>query len=178
MSSRSTCFRALSKAQVLLVSFFLSSAALANDDLRSRFLKEVGGESDISLAALAVRSDPLSRFGHPKPEVAVGVLHENNDRSGFVSYGLVWQLPGYTRFGVFLGEFSFAPTLLTGAEFDNKDLGGLFHFTSGLALRWKPAQGSSLSLGLRLQHISNGGLGSTNPGMDSFGLELTWVPQH
>ncbi len=163
------------KAIFLLVLLFVSSTALASE-IGGRALKEVGSESDIDLAAFVVRTAPLSRFGQPKPEFAAGLLHEADINRMFVSYGLVWQIESTTRFGVFFSEFSFAPTLLGGAKFEKKDLGGNLQFTSGLGLRWKPAPLSSLSLGLRFQHISNGSIRSTNPGMDSLGLELVWAP--
>ena len=56
-------------------------------------------------------------------------------------------------------------------------MGAIIHFTTGLSVGWKPSVTSSLYVGLWLQHISNGSIHRRNPGMDSFGLELTWTPE-
>ena len=61
-------------------------------------------------------------------------------------------------------EIGVKPTLLTEDRFGTRELGGHFHFTSHLGIRYdlRPR----ISLGYRLQHTSNAGISSPNPGLD------------
>ena len=63
-----------------------------------------------------------------------------------------------------------SPTILSRDEFGHTDFGTLFQFTTHAGLTWKI--GSRASVGCRFQHMSNAGIGSSNPGvnMSSFGL--------
>lgn len=162
--------RILSSLFLLLI----SGTVLADDDVRGRFLKEFDSSQDVSIAAFAFRTEPLLGFGQPKIEIAAGMLDGDTERRGFASVGPVWQRSSYERFGMLIREFSFAPTILTSGKFENRDLGGVLQFTTGLAIGWKPAPQSQLYLGLRVQHISNGSLHRRNPGMDAVGIELLW----
>jgi len=54
-----------------------------------------------------------------------------------VSAGPVWQNLSFSRFGVFINELSFAPTVLSAGKFENRDMGGTLQFTTGLGVGWK-----------------------------------------
>ena len=164
-------------ARYLLLLLFVCNFALADDRYRSRYLKEIGSETDIKLVGYGERGTQFSRFGRPRLEYTVGLLYSDYDYRGFVSIGPVWHHISESRRGVFIQEISFAPTVLSGGKFHGKDMGGIMQFTTGLSLGWKPRLNSSVHIGLRLQHISNGSIHIHNPGMDSLGLELTWTPR-
>ena len=149
----------------------------ADDNLHGRFLTEVDGMKDIKVAALVTRGPTVERFGRPELEVSVGLLYSDDEERGFLSIGPVWQRLRYTDHGVFIGEFAFAPTLLTAGKFRFKDMGGVLQFTTGIGIGWQPGPDNSLYIGLRFQHISNGSIRNRNPGMNSFGLEINWVPK-
>jgi len=161
----------------LLPLLILCDVAFAEDEVRSRFLKEIGSSTDIEMVAFSKRGQKLTRFGRPRLEFVLGLLHTASDSRGFVSAGPVWQRLSFSRFGVFIKELSFAPTVMSAGKFDNRDMGGVLQFTTGLGVGWKPRLQSSLYVGMRVQHISNGSIHEHNPGMDSFGLELVWIPE-
>lgn len=90
----------------------------------------------------------------------------------FVSLGPVWRLPINSR-RLFI-QLGFSPTLLGGASFHGRNLGGRFHFTSSATVGMTLGARDGLELALRVQHTSNGGLSSTNPGMDMIGLSFAF----
>ena len=116
------------------------------------------------------------RLRAPRPlrahhlELAVGVISSAGRQRPFFSAGPVW------RFAMSGGrhylDFGFSPTLLSGTQIGDRDLGGHLHFTSSLAygLRFGPVD--AYSLRLRVQHTSNGGLNSDNPGLDLVGFDF------
>ena len=61
-----------------------------------------------------------------------------------------------------------------GSSFNDRDMGGNFHFTSFAALGAIFGPRDSAARSLRIQHTSNGGLNSTNPGVDVIGLNITF----
>ena len=160
----------------LLPLLFLYDVAFAEDELRSRFMNEIGSSTDIEIVVFSKRGQKLTRFGRPKLELTLGLLHSDSESRGFVSAGPVWQHLSFSRFGVFINELSFAPTVLSAGKLENRDMGGVLQFTTGLGVGWKPRLQSPLYVGLRVQHISNGSIHQHNPGMASFGLELVWIP--
>ncbi len=84
----------------------------------------------------------------------------------------VWRLPINSR-SLFV-ELSISPTLIGGSSFNGRDLGGNFHFTSAAAVGKTFGLRDAFSLSLRIQHTSNAGLSSINPGMDTVGLNFSF----
>jgi hypothetical protein len=66
-----------------------------------------------------------------------------------------------------------SPTALSRSEFDSKDLGMDFQFTTHVGLNWDFARHWRLSY--RFEHISNAGLASPNPGLNIHMLGLSYV---
>ena len=103
-------------------------------------------------------------------ELAVGAIAGQGDTRAWASIGPVWRWEGFTgRPNLYL-ELGFSPTVLGGSTFGSRDLGSDFHFTSSLAVGRRFSSLRNSALTLRIQHISNGGLNSTNPGMDMIGI--------
>jgi hypothetical protein len=103
-----------------------------------------------------------------RTEFAAGVISGHGDTRPFASVGPVWRLNGDEQ-PLFV-DFGFSPTLLGGSTLGNQDLGGNLHFTSSLAIGREFGQRQQFLASLRIQHLSNGGLNSTNPGLDSIGV--------
>ena len=117
-------------------------------------------------AAYRLRAPRALRAHHL--EVAVGTIYTTTETEAFVSVGPVWRLPIQSD-RTFV-DFGLSPTVLSGTEFSGRDLGGNVHFTSSLSINTRFGRTAKYSLGLRAQHTSNGGLDSTNPGLDMIGL--------
>ncbi len=88
--------------------------------------------------------------------------------------GPVWRLPINSR--SLFAELGISPTLLSGSSFNGCDMGGNFHFTSTLVVGRTFGARDSVALSLRIQHMSNGSLSRTNPGMDMIGINVTFNP--
>jgi hypothetical protein len=68
--------------------------------------------------------------------------------------------------------FGSAPTFLGRNNLGGRNLGCAFQFTSHVGLMWEVIPG--WELGYRAQHISNAGIGSDNPGLNSHFAVLAW----
>lgn len=113
---------------------------------------------------------PPRRFRASYSEFVVGLISSSSESRAFVSIGPVWRRSNAGRSAFF--EFRISPTLINGSSFSGRDLGGNFHFISSAAIGVKFGQHDSLSMSLRIQHMSNGGLSSTNPGIDMIGVNF------
>jgi lipid A 3-O-deacylase len=80
---------------------------------------------------------------------------------------------------IFRGDFplkaeaGIAPTYLSRPDFGSKDLGSNFQFTThaGVAVDMGP----SLRLSYRFQHMSNGGFGNPNPGLNLHMIGVSYI---
>ena len=160
---------------IAVMSFILNgSNARAASVTPSDYRLAVAGDkfADTWQSAVAFSMRPPRRLRARRLELAIGTLSTSKESRFFVSVGPVWRLPINSR-SLFI-ELGFSPTLISGSSFNGRDLGGNFHFTSSAALRATFGARDSIALSLRIQHMSNGGLNSTNPGMDMIGLNITF----
>lgn len=104
-------------------------------------------------------------------ELAVGALATSAESRPYVSLGPVWSFPSQSQ-ALFL-ELGFSVTLLGGSTLDGRDLGGNLHFTSAAAVGTRFGARREFALALRIQHMSNGGLHDTNPGVDAIALNFS-----
>ena len=126
------------------------------------------GDTSSAVVAYSLRSPRALKAHHL--EVAVGTVVSSDQSAALVSVGPVWRFPlGASRTFV---DFGFSPTLLSRSRFDDRELGGNFHFTSSLSIGAAFGRFEQYSLSLRAQHTSNGGLNEDNPGLDMVGLNL------
>ena len=107
-----------------------------------------------------------------RAEIAIGSISTSQESAAFMSFGPVWRLPAWNE-KMFL-DIGFSPTILSGSTFNGRDAGGNFHFTSSLSIGAKLGRNETGSIALRIQHMSNGGLNNTNPGLDMVGLEFSF----
>ena len=107
-----------------------------------------------------------------------GALSRGEQSRPFLSLGPVWRwVPSSVEKRWFI-DFGLSPTVLGGAKFDGKDLGGNLHFTSSLAIGRHFGARSASTVSLRIQQMSNLGLNSTNPGVSMIGLSFTYRPNN
>ena len=141
-------------------------AFLVPDDYR--FVTAARKFDDTAQFAAAFRiAAPRALRAH-HTELAIGTIFTNTDNRLFVSVGPVWRFPlrGPSTFV----DVGFSPTLLSGSTFNGRELGGNIHFTSSLAIGARFGRQVDYSIAFRAQHISNGGINGTNPGLDMVGL--------
>lgn len=104
-----------------------------------------------------------------RTELAFGALYAADGDEIFLAIGPVWRMPVFDR-RLFV-DVGIAPTWISGSTLNGRDLGGNLHFTSSISLGKQIGHKTFVSL--RVQHMSNGGLSATNPGMDMVGLEFS-----
>ncbi len=157
---------------LLLQSLNVQAATLVPDDYRAGTV--IGKFGDTRQFAAAYRLRPPGRLRAQYLELVVGAITTASETRGFASLGPVWHLPLYgDRVSI---KFGFSPTLLGGSTFNGRDMGGNFHFTSSIAVELAFGLRRAMSIALRVQHTSNGGISSTNPGMDMLGLNFNYSP--
>jgi len=127
---------------------------------------------DTSQFAVAFRMRPPRRLRARHLELAIGAISTPQETKPFVSFGPVWRLPINRR--LLFVELGFSPTLIAGSSFNGRDPGGNFHFTSSASVGATFGARENISIALRVQHTSNGGLSSTNPGLDMIGLNFAF----
>lgn len=160
---------------IAMISFTLHglnvrAASVMPSDYRST--AGVGNFKDSWQFAVAFRMRPTRRLWARHFELALGTISTSQESRAFVSVGPVWRLP-INRQALFV-ELGVSPTWISGSSFNGRDLGGNFHFTSSAAAGATFGVRNSVALALRIQHMSNGGLSSINPGMDMIGLNITF----
>ncbi len=160
-------FLRLFAATVLLT---LSANALAGDLSPSgyRILESFGKYRDTSQFAVTWDLNAPPQFRANRLEVATGTLSSGGRNQAFVSLGPVWRVP-LNRPDTLI-ELGFSPTLLSGSDFENRELGGKLHFTSSVDIARRFGAKRQFAVSLRIQHTSNGGLHASNPGLDLVGL--------
>ena len=145
-----------------------------------RAMESIGKYDDVSQYALVFHGRPPRRLFAERMELAIGALSGADANRWFLSYGAVWRVPGrwmpYARDAVHI-DFGFSPTWIGGSTVNGRDLGGNLHFTSSLSAGAYLNARRTLELSLRIQHTSNGGLNSVNPGLDMAGLSLVYRTQ-
>ncbi len=160
---------------IAMISFSLNSsnawaATVAPTDYR--VIATNGKYQDTTQFAVAFRMRPPRRLRARHLELAIGAISTSQETRPFVSLGPVWSLPIRSR-SLFV-ELGFSPTLIAGSSLNGRELGGNFHFTSSASIGTTFGVRENISLALRVQHTSNGGLSSTNPGLDMIGLNFTF----
>lgn len=160
---------------VALLSWALNSAnARAESFTPSDYRVSAAGEKfdGVRQYAVAFRIRPPRRLRARHLELAVGAITSSTADRAFVSFGPVWRLPIADE-RAFV-EFGISPTLISGSEFNGRDLGGNFHFTSSVSIGATFGRQQNIAVSLRAQHTSNGGLSDTNPGIDMLGINVAF----
>ncbi len=158
-----------------MVSFMLNGLNVQAADLRPTDYRLALADdkfADTWQFAVAYRLRPPRRLRAQDLELAVGTISTSRDNSLFVSLGPVWRLPIHSQ-SMFV-DVGISPTYLSESTFNGRDMGGNFHFTSSATIGAHFGARDAMSVSLRIQHTSNGGISSTNPGMDMVGINFTF----
>ena len=105
-------------------------------------------------------------------ELALGMILTSQETRPFVSFGPVWRVP-MARGRMFV-DLGLSPTLIGGSHINGREIGGVFHFTSFVTAGANFGSYEQLTVSLRIQHLSNGGLHGTNPGLDMAGISFSY----
>lgn len=111
---------------------------------------------------------PKGLKGHTAFQATAGDMWINHKRGTLVSAGALASLDAAR--GLFSLHVGFRPTLLSRREFRGLNLGTRLQFTSHIGALIRPLP--HLAFGWRLQHMSNGGLDKSNPGVNLSTLEV------
>ena len=158
---------------IAMISFTLHGANLSAANLGTTEYRVATASKkfeNTSQFAVAFRMRPPRRLRARHVELAVGAISTSQETRAFVSLGPVWRLPINHRLPYV--ELGYSPTLIAGSSLNGRDLGGNFHYTSSASIGATFGARENISLALRVQHTSNGGLSSTNPGLDMIGLNF------
>ena len=163
-------------AGMVLAGFILAGpvAAAEREEVGLRVVTEYLDDENLRQQGIFVRWRP-DNARRLRWEIAFGTLHEGSVDRLFLSGGPVWRFaPGQDRESArFVIDLGINPTLLAGAKFSNIDLGGFMQFTSFVSAGARFGRDRASRVAVRVQHISNGSLNSTNLGTDQLGLEFS-----
>jgi lipid A 3-O-deacylase len=110
--------------------------------------------------------------GHTAFQATVGHMWINKVRGDLVSLGPLASIDGAG--GLLTFHAGFRPTFLTRTTFGSLGVGTHIQFTSHIGVLIRPLP--HLAVGWRLQHMSNGGLKTPNPGVNlsTFEVRAEW----
>ncbi len=103
-------------------------------------------------------------------DLSAGWLGNNRDSAAVGTLGPVLALRR-EGFPIFLAGGS-SPTLLSRSDFETKNFGEPFQFTSHIGLYWDITE--HWRAGYRFQHMSNAGISTSNPGLNLHAVALSY----
>jgi len=106
--------------------------------------------------------------------VAVGDMGRDGHDPTIISVGGQLRLDPRRPDGRVYYLLGFSPTLLTNTTFGNESLGTSLEFTTQLAVGVYLGETRRAAVELSLQHTSNGGMGSHNPGVNTLGIATVY----
>ena len=133
-----------------------------------RLLTSVKKFSGANLLATTFETNGPRLLGSNHLETSIGLISRADDHRPFLSVGPVWRIQSGNH--AFFLDLGISPTLMAGSHLGHREMGGSFFFSLSAAAGWRARNGWAVAA--RLQPISNGGLHSTNPGLDLFGLSV------
>ena len=149
-----------------------------NIPMEIRYGSTLGESVAINQASFAFHAAAPLWLHANRLEFGIGAISRGEQSRPFLSLGPVWRwAPSGVDKRWFI-DFGLSPTVLFGAKFDGKDLGGNLHLTSSLAVGRHFGARSVSTVSLRIQHMSNLGLNSTNPGVGMIALSFTYRPNN
>ena len=166
-------------ASVIALPFLAPSLASAQDLTPDeyRVTRSIGKFDSVTQFAIAYRFDAPEILRASRTELSFGTFSSREEDRPYVSFGAVWRVPPkwvpLPRDSMFV-DVGFSPTIIAGSSLNGRDLGGSVHFTSSIEIGALFGREQSTAVSLRLQHTSNGGLNSTNPGIDTLGFNFAF----
>ena len=106
--------------------------------------------------------------------VEAGRLIKDSENRNFLAFGPPirltndqWKRPVFVDFGL-------SPTIIDGTRYGDRQLGTSFNVTSHIAFGLRFGQNKDHAVKLRYEHISNGGFGEVNPGVNMVGIDFVF----
>ena len=168
---------------VLSTAVFYSHIALAAD---SSIVLTYGANSEARFGSVGIQKqvEPFAFLRSPNVttslECSLGYWHgiasnkENNNLIDAAVLPSVKYFPGNAVDGRFYVEGGIGAHLLSRTRINNdRRFGSAFQFGDLVGMGWRLGQEKNYEIGLRLQHISNGGIKKPNQGINF--LELRFV---
>ena len=110
----------------------------------------------------------------PRLAFEFGQFKTSAEHRLFASLGPVFRFERETsRLPLFM-ELGFTPIVIDGSNYGESDLGTSLNFTSHVAFGLRFGRNKNNRVSLRYQHISNGGIDSTNPGVNMLGIDVVF----
>jgi hypothetical protein len=109
----------------------------------------------------------------PRLTLEAGRIIRGSDSHAFASFGPSLRFSSAMHPTPWFVDIGISPTVIDGATYEGEDFGTSFNFTSHIALGLRFGQASRQEVRLRYQHISNGGINNTNPGVNMVGIDFT-----
>lgn len=110
----------------------------------------------------------------PRLTLEAGRFARGSEHRNFLSVGPVLRLTHArwpTRMFVDVGV---SPTVIDGARYGDRDFGTSFNFSSHLGLGIRVGENADHVVKFRFEHISNGGIDDTNPGVNLIGVDFVF----
>lgn len=108
----------------------------------------------------------------PYLTLEAGRFTRNSQHRNFLSVGPALRLMQDRWSSRMFVDVGVSPTVIDGARYGNRDFGTSFNFSSHLGVGIRFSDRSDHFVKLRYEHISNGGINDTNPGIDLVGIDF------
>lgn len=110
----------------------------------------------------------------PRLTLEGGRITRGSDERAFGSFGPSMRISSATTASRWFTDIGLMPTVIDGARYEGDDFGTSFNFTSFVGLGRQFGENRRHELRLRFQHVSNGGINDTNPGINMVGIDFTF----
>ncbi len=110
----------------------------------------------------------------PRLTVEGGRFESGSEHRYFASFGPSLRLTSDVRRVPLFVDLGISPTVIDGSQYGQNDFGTSFNFTSHVALGLRFGRTKNQVVKLRYQHISNGSINNTNPGVNMVGIDFSF----
>jgi hypothetical protein len=110
----------------------------------------------------------------PRLTVEGGRFESGSEHRYFASFGPSLRLTSDARRVPLFVDLGISPTVIDGSQYGQNDFGTSFNFTSHVALGLRFGRRKGQVVKLRYQHISNGSINNTNPGVNMVGIDFSF----
>ncbi len=110
----------------------------------------------------------------PRLTVEGGRFESGSEHRYFASFGPSVRLTSDARRVPLFVDVGISPTVIDGSQYGDNDFGTSFNFTPHVAFGLRFGRTKNQVVKLRYQHISNGSINNTNPGVNMVGIDLSF----
>ncbi len=110
----------------------------------------------------------------PRLTVEAGRFESGSEHRFFASFGPSVRLTSDAHRVPLFVDVGISPTVINGSQYGDNDFGTSSNFTLHVALGLRFGRTKNQVVKLRYQHISNGGINNTNPGVNMVGIDFSF----